>query len=522
MPLTTPRCTLCLTLPDGSWQAAPHSWRVVGRPCHRDYPALRAFDLLLVCASMAGNVEAGLKSLGLYEDTDRAVLHRLSLAMPAGQFDGHRSVLPAPDHLLLHGLAKKLVTAVMFIIPKTQRGWAELSLRDCLRAAQMRRTRLYNTSTGKMYSPSITEWAAIISVAPIAFSRAVEQPSLPQVSAPLAHGMNLLRQLSDLVAFVYHFPRGDLDGEASCRRRKDVGVLTRMVNEFLTSCHTVFLRNDCRIIKSAMDVPNLHRLRELAVVIETGVGHAAHCMELALESAHQPMKRAIQKGNGHDDAGRAMRRMQQMELLSRIASCSSYFNIPSSWMSHPGVKSAMQCSTTLHSAATPGWTTRGATQDPCKLPAAASSLAAHFLPSNAPCVWHSRATRGCGRSVTVGDTVCVLTSGGVGRLCVNVASSRRGPTQQVSFFLLVGIFEGSAGANAIVSPYSQDEESKLYRVMGERYQFLKLGMTVRRALALHCCGAGCGPSSTSYGVTHSQVNSWHLLGRRDGYPSRAG
>lgn len=471
---------------------------------------------------MAGNVEAGLKSLGLYKDTDRAVLHQLSMALPAGQFDGHRSVLPAPDHLLLHGLSKKLVTAVMFIIPKAQRDWAELSLRDCLRAAQMRRTRLYNMSTGKMYSPSITEWAAIISVAPIAFSRVLERPSEPPLSPPLAHGMALLRQLSHLIAFIYHLPRMELDGVETCRERKVVGVLTSKVSGFLTACHTIFLRSDCRVIKAAMDVPNLHRLRELAVVLDSEVGHAAHCMELALESAHQPMKRAIQKGNGHDDAGRAMRRMQQMELLSRINSDAAPFNIPSSWMSHPGVASALQCSTALHSAASRCWSTHGRTLDARELPAAATSLAAQFLPSNAPCVWHARAARGRGHSLSMGDTVCVLTSGGDGRLCVNVASARRGAVQRVSYFLLIGIFEGSGGANAIVSPYTYDRQNRVHRRVGDRYQFLKLSMTVRRALALHCCGDGCAPSTSSYGVTHSPDNSWYLLGRRDGYPSRSG
>lgn len=471
---------------------------------------------------MNGHVEDGLKSLGIYKDTDQAVLHRLSSAMPSGQFDGHRSVLPAPDHLLLHGLSKKLVTAVTFLIPKAQRDSAELSLRDCLRAAQMRRTRLYNMSTGKTYSPSISEWAAIVSVAPIAFSRVLERPSEDPVSAPLDLAMDLLRQLSDLIAFVYHFPRAELDGVDCCRERKVVGVLTSKVNRFLTSCHAIFLRDDCRILKKAMDVPNLHRLRELAVVLETEIGHAAHCMELALESAHQPMKRAIQRGNGHDDAGRAMRRMQQTELLSRIASSAAFFKIPSSWTSHPGVDSALRCCATLHSATTCCWATGGSTVDACNLPAAASSLAAHFLPAKTPCVWRSRATRGSGRSISAGDTVCVLTSGGVGRLCVNVASSRRGSAESVRFFLLVGIFEGSSGANAIVSPYTQAEENDVRRRVGDTYQFLKLGGSVRRALALHCCGDGCGPSTSSYGVTHTQENAWYVLGRRDGYPARSG
>lgn len=472
--------------------------------------------------AMAAHVEAGLKSLGLYANSDEAVLHQLSMAMPPGEFDGHRSVVPAPDHLLLHGLSKKLVTAVMFMIPKVQRESAEMSLRDCLRAAQMRRTRLYNLQSGKMYAPSISEWAAIVTVAPIAFARVLQRPLDPPMSAPLEVSMSLLRQLSGLVAYVYHFPRVELDGVACCRERKMFGGLKAKVNRFLEASQESFLRRDCAVLQTALDVPNLHRLRELSVVLETELGHAGHCMELALESAHQPMKRAIQKGNGHDDAGRAMRRMQQMELLSRIGSGAAHFNIPDSWMSHPGVVSAMRCSTALHSTVPSAWTTDGSTVDPGLLPPAATALASQFLPVNASCLWRRRATRGSGRSISPGDTICVLTSGGAGRLCVNVAASRRGHVEEVRFFLLVGIFEGTAGANAIVSPYARAGNGSVFRRVLDRYQFLKLGTTVRRALALHCCGDDCVPSKSAYRVEHNQDNSWYVLGRREGYPSRSG
>lgn len=471
---------------------------------------------------MASHIEDGLKSIGLYRDTDRAVLHQLSLAMPDGQFDGHRSVVPAPDHPLLHGLSKKLVTALMFMIPKTQRDWVEMSLRDCVRAAQMRRTRLYNLTNGKMYAPSVSEWAAIVSVAPIAFSRSIERLSDPPVGAPVALALSLLRYLSELMAFVYHFPRVDLDGVACCRERKDVGALTSKVTAFLTACQTTFLGNDCIILKTAVDAPNLHRVRELAVVLDTGLGHATHCMELSLESAHQPMKRAISRGNGHDVAGRAMRRMQQMDMMARIASSAVPFRIPRAWMLHPGIVASIQCVAKLHSATTGSWAVAGSAGLSSLVADAAVALAAQFLPASAACVWRKRATRGLGRTLSRGDTIGVLTSGGAGRVCVDVASSRRGPQERVRFFFLEGIFEGTTGASAIVSPYDYDEGSNVYRRVSDKYQILRLEVSVRRALALHCCGSGCRPSMRTYGVTHSQDNVCYILGRRDGYPARSG
>lgn len=473
-------------------------------------------------AYMSAVIEDGLKSLGLYGDTDEGVLHKLSAALPDGHFDGHRSVLPAPDHLLLHGLAKKVVCATMFMIPKEQRATAEMSLRDCLRAAHMRRTRVYNIVSGKMYSPSISEWAAVTTVAPIAFARVLQRPSDPSVPQPLLLALRLLRQLSDLTVYAYHFPRAELDGVAACRARKVPGGLSTKVDTFLEAVTAVCLRNDCVVLRTAIDVPNLHRLRELAAVVEGGLGHVRHFMELALESAHQPMKRAMVNGNGHDDAGRAMRRMQQAEMVSRIATDASFFNLPQSWTSSPGISDALLCSPLLHSLPSGSWRVCGSIMDPAHLPLEARALAAQFRPEQAHCVWSTRVSRGNGQSLSTGDTVCVLTSGAAGRMCVNVAGVRRGTAQTVAFFFIVGVFSGTSGPNAIVSPYESNGESGVFRLAVGVYKFLKLHDTVRRALALHRCGENCFKSMDECGMRHNSDNAWYLIGRREGYPFRSG
>lgn len=46
----------------------------------------------------------GLQWLGLRPTSDRSVLHLWARQLPAVMFDGHRSAMVAPDHLLFHGI----------------------------------------------------------------------------------------------------------------------------------------------------------------------------------------------------------------------------------------------------------------------------------------------------------------------------------------------------------------------------------------------------------------------------------
>jgi len=86
---------------------------------------------------MQAHIERGLKSLGLYKDTDSSPFHSWAGAFPVGAFDAHRSVLPGPDHLFLHGLTRKLVSALFAIMSPSQRAAVEISLRDGLLACNL-------------------------------------------------------------------------------------------------------------------------------------------------------------------------------------------------------------------------------------------------------------------------------------------------------------------------------------------------------------------------------------------------
>lgn len=72
-------------------------------------------------------LEAGLQSLRLCTDTDKSLFHSWSSSFAAGHFDGHQSVLPAPDHRVFHGMAHKLVSAMFFLMEEAKRVVAEMS-----------------------------------------------------------------------------------------------------------------------------------------------------------------------------------------------------------------------------------------------------------------------------------------------------------------------------------------------------------------------------------------------------------
>jgi len=125
---------------------------------------------------MPSEIEICLQSLGLYPHTDGAIFHVWAAAFPEGHFDGHQSVLPAPDHLLFHGMTRKLVSALFFMLSEQQRSAVEASERDCLRAALLRLTQVYNPKKKKINGLTISEWAVVLTVAPTAFYRVLRQP----------------------------------------------------------------------------------------------------------------------------------------------------------------------------------------------------------------------------------------------------------------------------------------------------------------------------------------------------------
>jgi hypothetical protein len=72
-------------------------------------------------------------------------------------------------------------------------------------------------------------------------------------------------------------------------------------------------------LKDALDKPNVHRLIELYAHIIPAYGNVKHITELLFESAHQPLKRAINGSNHHDPQIAAVHAALENDLESRLA-----------------------------------------------------------------------------------------------------------------------------------------------------------------------------------------------------------
>jgi len=267
------------------------------------------------------HLERGLQRLGLRQDSHRSVLHLWARQLPAGMFDGHRSVMVAPDHLIFHGLTKRLVAATFKLLSVHQRRRVGVSLREALARRGYRTCMVYNGKRSSVLSLGISEWAATLTV----FAAVVRRTLVTATPSADAHRIRLHRALevidsyTTLVNAAYFYPRVELDGVDECRNRTTPVQLQQKAEVFLSLVRASCLRPDMANFGLYLDVPNIHRLQELVKYVIPALLDVRHAQELLFENAHQPLKKALVTGNGHDDALRAMTRYCQAELVQRIA-----------------------------------------------------------------------------------------------------------------------------------------------------------------------------------------------------------
>jgi hypothetical protein len=72
-------------------------------------------------------------------------------------------------------------------------------------------------------------------------------------------------------------------------------------------------------LKDLLDKPNVHRLIELYAHTIPAYGHVKHVTELLFESAHQPLKRAVNCSDHHDPQIAAVYSALENDLESRLA-----------------------------------------------------------------------------------------------------------------------------------------------------------------------------------------------------------
>lgn len=505
--------------------------------CRRSKPVLSCTLLPMPPASQSlehgtqvkERLEEGLRLLGMRPTSGRSVLHLLARQLPSGMFDGHRSAMVAPDHLLFHGLTKRLVTGTFRLLTCSQRQRVGVSLREALAHSQFPTTSVYNAKRDKVSAVGISEWAATLTVFGFVLRRTLRSATRSRADtaagtkSPLHRALEVIDAFTALVCAAYFYPRAELDGISACRARPTPRELQQHAERFFSLVQDACLRTDFKSFGLWLDVPNLHRLRELVDHVIPALLHVRHAQELLFENAHQPLKRAVLSGNGRGDASRALRRYLQAELSARLMLHSRYFGVPDDWVRHSGVRACLRRARPLWSQDGSSWRCSGAVLHVDSVPEEAQSLAKSRVGPETVVKWRSRATRGDAGTVRIGDCVSVLVVGVDGLEAVNVAvgdeAARLGA--KPAYYRVVAFFTTGAGtAAAVVQPFAAAAGGVGHvSVLTDRYMFLPMP-GVRRALLLHKCQCRCAMSTVS--VNHNPSNEWVVFGRDAGYPSRGG
>ena len=145
-----------------------------------------------------------------------------------------------------------------------------------------------------------------------------------------------------LINALYYYPRVEVDGEKACRSRATPHQIKELGDHFFSLVVAACLRGDTAAFGRSVDVPNLHRLRELLEHVIPLLLHVRHVQELLFENAHQPIKRAIVTGNGRNEAERGLERIRQGELASRILLERLHFGVKPEWLEHRSVQSLLK------------------------------------------------------------------------------------------------------------------------------------------------------------------------------------
>ena len=376
----------------------------------------------------------------------------------------------------------------------------------------MNRTRVYNVDKSKPCTGNkISEWAAVLAAAPLAFARVLPTATM---SAAMGDVMGVLKRTQTLIGAIYAYPRVDLDGADACRARTTHAALLLLADDFISAVAAACLRPDCVELAKPIDVPNLHRMREVVAFSVPALAHVRHTVELAFESSHQPLKRAMVRGNGHDDAKRAMMRVVEGELASRLRMEPARFGIPDDWTAHAGVNEALKNAMPLWSESSAPWRLTGATVLLANVPQQAKDVAASSTRVGATLRWRERANRGNDDWVSVGDSVAVLvTSEAHSRRQFFDCSRTLGASgTTVAYFRVVGIASSDGGHPfSSVNPYGPADDEGCRVVRHRHFQYMPLVASARRAWVVHGCDE-CKPNE-NHRTAHSAANRWVILQR---------
>jgi len=382
----------------------------------------------------------------------------MSARFPAGTFDGHRSVLPSPDHLIFLSLTKTLMQGVFTLLLLYLRPTVGTSLREALAHAGRPCTKVYNPSN-KTYvnSLGISEWAAVCVVGYHACRRAIPDAFLTGHAggaAALAVAVDLLQDLYDVVRLACFFPRAELDGEAVCQDRAGAAIeLRRRVAVLLRAIRSACARPDCAALTAVIDVPNIHRMSEAVWHAVEHLGSLRDAVELLFARMHQPLKLSIRSDNGHNDVLRAMTEVIDNETVSRLAMDAAKFDVPAFWPQLSSMRQLFGTAVPLSSLPVQGgWKAGRHGEEEANVPIAAQLLVTERVSAPFEVSWRRHCVRG-GLAIRPADTVAVLVASDTGQTAVHVVDD--GEEGQlgvhVSFFHVVALWVAPDGQPAAVT-----------------------------------------------------------------------
>jgi len=238
---------------------------------------------------------------------------------------------------------------------------------------------------------------------------------------------------------------------------------------------------------------------------------------------HDPLKHSIRSCNGNDDVRRAMTKIADNDILSRLAMEPSKFSLPRYWLQNASLRKVFDSAVPLTSSLVDSkWTAGHHRQPEADVPSAAKLLVAGRVVETGQVSWRRRTVRG-GVAIRPTDTVVVLVASNSGVQDVHMArvGEEGEPSVHVSFFRVVAIWVAPDGQlAAVVSPFACAAHGA-WTLDESRVLHLPMGHGVRRALALHDCTSACSARERS-SIYHDSTNSLVLYGREQGYPPRQG
>lgn len=184
----------------------------------------------------------------------------------------------------------------------SQSARVERTLREALEKLHFPATSVYKARRNSIVSIGISEWAASLSVFAIVVRRILKCATAwaGAVKTPLQQAMDVTDAYTSLVDAAYFSPRVELGGAALCRPRVSPKTLQTMAEAVFSLVRAECVRRDLAIFRYYLDVPDLHRLRELVDHVIPALLHVRHhvydAQEHLFENAHKPLKSAAVSG----------------------------------------------------------------------------------------------------------------------------------------------------------------------------------------------------------------------------------